>query len=185
MLNADYYKAFSICSILFYLSKCNSFGIDYRFLTAFATSLVNIFAIAYKDKEYAKLYSNKNTTSFPKTSYGLFALRDSLTITSSFVIKHDFISYLEKSFQMSHNNADLIASFTIPMAAQVISTPVHVLALDIYGRPNATFSQRTEHILKCNRSVCLGRILRIIPAFGVGGFLISSKQFCMVRLHLV
>ena len=52
------------------------------------TSIVNCAAIAWKDKEYAKFYQTKSTANFPKISYGLFALRDGLTIVSSFNLKH-------------------------------------------------------------------------------------------------
>ena len=68
---------------------------DYRVPTAVATSIVNCAAIAWKDREYAKMCAQA-AKNFPIASYGLFAIRDGLTVTSSFVLK---VSHL--SFRMS------------------------------------------------------------------------------------
>lgn len=61
-------------------------AIDYKIPTAVATSLTNIVAIAYKDREFARMQS-KSPASFPKTSYLLMGMRDCLTVTSTFVLK--------------------------------------------------------------------------------------------------
>lgn len=147
---------------------CHKIGIDYRIPTLVATSIANVSSIAYKDREYAKIF-NQTRMQFPKLSYGLFALRDSITIGASFILKKDAITYLEK--YMSHNIADLVASFAVPMAAQVISTPIHILSIDLFQRPNDSVKQRLDHITKLYPSVCSGRIIRIIPAFAIGGFI--------------
>jgi hypothetical protein len=60
-------------------------------------------------------------------SFALFALRDGLTITSSFVIKNTVKDKLEAEHGYSKNSADLIASFSVPMIAQLFSTPLHIL----------------------------------------------------------
>lgn len=150
---------------------CRSMDIDYKIPTVTLTSIVNVAAIAYKDREYAKLFERSSVT-FPFRSYALFALRDALTITSSFVIKKDVIQYLDRQFPaIPHNTNDLIASFLIPAAFQLLSTPIHILSLDLYSRPYASTYERLSLIRQTYRTVCGGRILRIIPAFGVGGFI--------------
>jgi len=78
---------------------------------------------------------------------------------------------LEAEHGLSHNNADLAASFAVPMIAQLASTPLHILSLDIYSHPESPFRMRMKEIAKGYMSVCSGRVLRIIPAFGVGGYL--------------
>jgi hypothetical protein len=176
-------------------------------------------------------------TVFPLSCYGLFALRDGLTVTSSFVLKvswkkrgerwredrippslvrsmqrdgclpasstffpalscprplpalfpcsprtiaillcppsaqNTIKERLEAEHGLSHNNADLAASFAVPMIAQLASTPLHILSLDIYSHPESPFRMRMKEIAKGYMSVCSGRVLRIIPAFGVGGYL--------------
>ncbi len=61
-------------------------GIDYKVPTAIATSVTNIIGVAAKDQAFARMMS-KAPTSFPMSSYVLFALRDGLTVTSTFVLK--------------------------------------------------------------------------------------------------
>ena len=149
---------------------CHKNNIEAALPTTFFTTLVNIIAISYKDKEYAKLNGQTNIK-FPKLSYGLFGIRDGITITSSFVIKPHVRTYLEKEWKLSHNNADLAASFAVPMIAQIFSTPIHIYSLDIYHRPQDTLAHRLALIRNSYTSVFFGRILRIIPAFGICGFL--------------
>jgi hypothetical protein len=156
---------------------CKKNGMDHKIPTFALTSIVNILTIAYKDKEYSKIFDQKKNI-FPKISYGLFALRDSMTIGSCFIIKQDVVSYLQHSWKIPHNTADLFASLFVPMTAQIFSTPIHIYSLDIYQRPNATFKERIENIMKMYHSVCFGRIIRIIPAFCIGGFIND-----MIRNH--
>ena len=111
---------------------------------------------------------------FPKISYALFALRDGLTIASSFVLKNIARDHLVSDYGMAKKHADLAASFAVPMAAQLFSTPVHILSLDFFNRPNSTFAARMSEIFKGYNSVVSGRVLRIIPAFGVGGYINDS-----------
>lgn len=147
---------------------CKKNKIDYKIPTLIATSTVNICTIAYKDKEYARMFNNVHNI-FPKKSLGLFAIRDMLTISSSFVYKKDFTTWLHK--YMPNNTADLIASITLPIAAQIISTPLHILAIDIYQRPFYNFSDRIQNIKVMYKSVCIGRVIRVLPAFCLGGFI--------------
>lgn len=162
-----YSSTYATANLTEYICKAN--GVDYKVPTLVATSLVNVATIAYKDRQYAKLF-NQPEHKFPKLSYGLFAIRDACTIGASFIVKKDFIRYLEKH-GWSHNLADLTACFIVPMSAQIVSTPVHIWSFDIYHRPHDGWKQRLEHIVRLYPTVCLGRMLRIIPAFGVGGYI--------------
>lgn len=148
----------------YYCKKTNT---DSKIPTLVSTSLVNIASISYKDREYTKLFQTQKSY-FPKSSYGLFALRDMLTIAACFTFKNDAIHKLNK--YMPHNLADFVASLTLPMFIQTISTPLHILAIDLYQRPLATNKERLQHIQKLYTSVCSGRIIRVIPAFCLGGF---------------
>jgi hypothetical protein len=147
---------------------CKKKNIDYKIPTLLTTSFVNIVTIAYKDKEYSKIFHSKNHI-FPKCSYGLFAVRDMITISSNFIFKNDCKNFLHN--YMPYNTADFIASLTLPIVAQTISTPLHILAIDIYQRPKMPFKDRIQNIKNLYPSVCYGRILRVIPAFCIGGFI--------------
>lgn len=147
---------------------CKKNDVDYKIPTLLTTTIVNIITIGYKDKEYSKIFNSKKSL-FTKTSYGLFAIRDILTISSSFVFKNDVKEYLHN--YMPNNAADLIASMTLPIMAQTISTPLHILAIDIYQRPNINLGDRIKNIKSSYLSVCSGRVIRVIPAFCIGGFI--------------
>jgi len=155
---------------------CKKNNIDYNIPTLFLTSIINILTIGYKDKEYSKIFNN-NFNRFPKSSYGLFAIRDIITIYSCFIFKNDCINYLSNYTQK--NTANFISSILIPISAQTISCPLHILAIDLYKNPNSTFTQRYNIIKSMYKQVCLGRIIRVIPAFCFGGFIndmIKNKQ---------
>jgi hypothetical protein len=148
---------------------CKANDVAHSIPTTLGTSFVNMVAIAYKDRVYANLYGTPSTT-FPRASYALFAMRDCLTITSSFVLKHDFKTYLQEQCGLSRTSADAAASFMVPMAAQLVSSPLHVVALDLYQRPSVEAGARWDIVKKQFVSTCTGRVLRVIPAFGIGGF---------------
>jgi hypothetical protein len=150
---------------------CRSAGVDYKIPTIVMASIANITAIAYKDKEFARMFGSSAKKVFPKLSFGLFALRDSITIASSFVAKKDFMEYLESRFGVEHKVADLVASLTVPMAAQIMSTPILILSLDLFTTPRASLIERIKSIFSKYPSVCAGRMFRVVPAFGIGGFI--------------
>ena len=109
---------------------------------------------------------------FPKISYGLFAVRDVMTISSSFIFKKDFTIFLHN--YMPNNTADFFASLTLPIVvcSQTISTPIPIFAIDIYQRPLVNFTDRLKKKKKVMySSVCTGRVIRVIPAFCIGGFI--------------
>jgi hypothetical protein len=140
-------------------------------------------------------------------AYSLFALRDSITIFSAFLFKYQFADYLIYNSNSNNNNqsypliqwsfpwqwtqqsAELFSSFLLPITAQLISTPFHILGMDIYNTNISGFTTHTTHIhniwqrrwqqiMKNYSHVCLSRILRIIPAFCIGSFVNDSlKQY--------
>lgn len=147
---------------------CRKNDIDYKIPTLMATSLINIISISYKDIIYSKLLKNK-LVKFPIQSNLLLATRDMMTINAAFIWKKDLINYFDK--YMMHNKSEFIVSIFLPISIQFVSTPIHILAIDIYENPNSTIRERYKNIKFCYKSILLGRILRTIPAFGVGGFI--------------
>ncbi|GAB5033752.1 Hypothetical protein NocV09_01500670 [Nannochloropsis oceanica] len=147
---------------------CMENGIDYKIPTAIATSVTNIVGVAAKDQAFARMMS-KAPSSFPLSSYVLFALRDGLTVTSTFVLKNTVRDHLVEDYNLRSSTADLMASFAVPMLAQIPSSPLHILSMDLYLRKEATWGSRVAEIARGYRNVVTGRVMRIIPAFGVGG----------------
>lgn len=135
------------------------------------TSLVNMLAISYKDAQYARLFQNKAYANIPFSSLALFGVRDILTIGSSFVMKRDVNRFLKEEFNLRPNFADFVSSFVLPISAQIFSTPLHILAIDFIHNQDKKVLDRMKEIQKLYWRVCIGRMARVIPAFGVGGFL--------------
>jgi hypothetical protein len=148
--------------------NCKKNNIDYKIPTLLATSFVNILTISYKDMIYSKLLKNA-LVKFPIQSNMLLAVRDIMTINACFIWKKDLINYLDK--YMMHNKSEIIASIVLPSSIQIISTPIHILAIDIYENPNSTITKRYKNIKLFYKSVLFGRVMRAIPAFGVGSFI--------------
>jgi hypothetical protein len=144
----------------------------------------------------------------PKLSYALFAIRDSMTIFASFnlppiiapqlaglpsAIKSRFSRIL--STESGRANT---AQFLAPAAIQIISTPIHLLGLDLYNRQgHLGFVERYPRILRDWGVSALARMGRIIvrpscfpyffsvfilanshkqPAFGVGGVVNANMR---------
>lgn len=71
------------------------------------------------------------------------------------------------------------AQFVIPAAVQVISTPLHLLGLDLYNRPGVSMlggrdagmgeEGRLRKVFGNWGVSAVARMGRIVPAFGVGG----------------
>lgn len=134
------------------------------------TSIINISMISYKDKIYSNLFS-KSIIKFPIKSYSLFILRDILTISSTFIFKNDVIYFIDRNTNLNSNYTSIFTSLFLPIFTQTISTPIHIYAIDIYNNPKNNIYDRLNIITKSYKHVCLGRILRIIPAFCLGGYI--------------
>jgi hypothetical protein len=140
-----------------------------------ASSTANIGLCLFKDQAFARLFGPGGPPRpVPLPSYALFTLRDCLTIFASFnvppllgpVISRNMGTELEKSI-----SGQTIAQFLAPATIQIVSTPMHLLGLDLYNRNarDITWGQRWS-IVKKNWGVsAVARMCRIVPAFGVGG----------------
>ncbi|KAK4939960.1 hypothetical protein LTR10_019812 [Elasticomyces elasticus] len=148
-----------------------------------ATSSVNMSGSIYKDSNFARMFGAKSVgpaAVVPKLSYALFAMRDSMTIFASFnlpsiiapqlahlppAVKSRFSRIL--STESGRANT---AQFLAPAGIQLLSTPLHLLGLDLYNRQGRMgLVDRIPRILRDWGVSSLARMGRIIPAFGVGG----------------
>ncbi|KAI8373707.1 hypothetical protein BD560DRAFT_446225 [Blakeslea trispora] len=154
-------------------TTCEQYSIDptrtslYKFIT---TSVTNIGLCVYKDKVFARMFGVAASRALPKLSYFLFAARDSLTIAASFTAPVHIAHLLQQtSFQPSSKSANTIAQLSCPAIVQIVSTPVHLLGLDLYNRPGVSMASRNQLIRKEYFKSTLARVGRIGPAFGIGG----------------
>ncbi|KAJ3405394.1 hypothetical protein CcCBS67573_g00570 [Chytriomyces confervae] len=139
-----------------------------------ASSTVNIAACVYKDKLLTHWCSLGPARPFPMSSYGLFGLRDSLTVAASFSLPPFLSAALQSNSSLSKTSCDSISQLALPCMVQFISTPIHLFGLDYYNHPSATVMQRVQVVKRDFIPATLARMGRILPAFGFGG-LVNNK----------
>ncbi|KIY00618.1 uncharacterized protein Z520_03281 [Fonsecaea multimorphosa CBS 102226] len=158
-----------------------------------ATSSVNMSLCVYKDSCFARMFgatapsSSPAAAVVPKLSYALFAVRDCLTIFASFNLPSIIAPQLANlppevrsrfSRILSTESGRMnTAQFMAPAAIQLISTPIHLLGLDLYNRQGRLgFGERYSRVVRDWGVSALARMGRIIPAFGVGGVVNSNMR---------
>ncbi|EPE03605.1 sequence orphan [Ophiostoma piceae UAMH 11346] len=153
-----------------------------------ASSAANIGICIYKDQVYVRMYGPPGVLprAVPMLSYTLFALRDCMTIFSSFIIPPRLgpaLTPVLDGFNL-HISGQTAAQFAAPALTQFVSTPVHLLGLDLYNREAASWRDRVASIRKNWAVSSFARIGRIVPAYGVGGVVNSKiRKSLMGRLE--
>ncbi|KAJ5180712.1 hypothetical protein N7492_003922 [Penicillium capsulatum] len=170
-------------------------------MTTFAsTFLVNSSVGIWKDVKFAQLFGHNRTspaavpapspkspnpepqppktarsigrTRIPLATYSAFLLRDGLTIFGSFSLPAMVSATIPDSIASQEYLKILIAQLAIPASIQLVSTPIHLFGLDLYNRPQLMPTKdRVSRISRDWIGASLLRMCRIIPAFGIGGFL--------------
>ena len=126
-----------------------------------------------KDKVFAKLFAAQGVpvpAPMSVKSLGLFAVRDSMTIFASFTLP-PIVSEKLQSFGVPQGTADVSSQLFSPCAMQFISTPLHLIGLDLYNNPNTSNASRISFVTQEYLKTAFARIGRILPAFGIGGVL--------------
>merc|ERR1711939_1152245 len=128
----------------------------------FAISSVNMSLCVYKDSCFARMFGAPSSSSaavVPRLSYALFAIRDSMTIFASFnlppiiapqlaSLPSAITSRFSRILSTESGRANT-AQFLAPAAIQMISTPIHLLGLDLYNRQGRLgFAERYPRILR-------------------------------------
>lgn len=173
-----------------------------------ASSATNIGICIYKDQVFVRMFGPPGAVPrpVPGPSYLLFALRDCMTIFASFNIPPRLGPYLNEKFGLGDasgtktKNAlmravsgQTVAQFAAPALTQFLSTPVHLLGLDLYNRAwqasgnaggPATWSDRFAAVRKNWLVSSVARIGRIVPAFGIGGVVnMKMRKSFMTKLE--
>ncbi|PHH81885.1 hypothetical protein CDD82_7641 [Ophiocordyceps australis] len=162
-----------------------------------ASSTANVALCIYKDRAFVRLFGTATAPRpVPWPCYALFTLRDCITIFASFnlppLLAPRIDNYLhgpkDSATQRASNSnkgsvaanthptssssipSGLVAAqFLAPAAVQFLSTPLHLLGLDLYNRPSSSPTDRASRVRANWLVSSLARICRIVPAFGVGG----------------
>ncbi|KAL4952427.1 Cys/Met metabolism PLP-dependent enzyme-domain-containing protein [Aspergillus filifer] len=115
---------------------------------------------------------NSTALRVPKISYTLFCLRDSITIFASFNIPALIAPSIPDSIASTPGMKAAVAQFSCPALMQFVSTPMHLLGLDLYNRQPPGGLGWRERALRIRRDYvasCFARMGKIVPAYGVGG----------------
>lgn len=146
-----------------------------------ASSAANIGLCIYKDQVFARLFGPSGA-GVPRPvalpTYALFAARDCMTIFASFNVPHLLGPVLTARLGdevQRYASGRTLAQFAAPAAVQLVSTPVHLLGLDVYNRPfdalrnGPGLAERWAAVRRNWGVSTAARVCRIVPAFGVGG----------------
>ncbi|KAF2637498.1 hypothetical protein P280DRAFT_552171 [Massarina eburnea CBS 473.64] len=141
-----------------------------------ATSTANLSLCLYKDNRFTQLFgSTSSSRPVPLPTFALFTVRDCLTIFASFNLPHVIAPQLEQKMGdevKKYIGAASMAQFVTPAAVQIVSTPLHLLGLDLYNRQGVrAFGQngRVARVMRDWVKSAFARMGRIVPAFGIGG----------------
>ena len=145
-----------------------------------ATTAVSTGLTVYKDSQIARTLGSRGlTAAVPVSSLLLFGLRDSITIFGSFNLPpllapampslpfrgadHEITDREEERQRL------MVAQLCLPVAAQLLTTPVHLFGLDLYNRNYALGArQRLGRVMRDYWLAVPVRMVRIVPAFGLG-----------------
>eukprot|EP00670_Eutreptiella_braarudii_P009868 CAMPEP_0174311250 /NCGR_PEP_ID=MMETSP0810-20121108/3602_1 /TAXON_ID=73025 ORGANISM="Eutreptiella gymnastica-like, Strain CCMP1594" /NCGR_SAMPLE_ID=MMETSP0810 /ASSEMBLY_ACC=CAM_ASM_000659 /LENGTH=313 /DNA_ID=CAMNT_0015419455 /DNA_START=154 /DNA_END=1093 /DNA_ORIENTATION=- len=140
-----------------------------------STTAANMSSSMMKDSILAKMFGSGPARSFPLQSYGAFVCRDTITIAAGFTIPGPLSEVFHENSSWSKGNCEIAAQLLCPVSMQVICTPIHLMGLDYYNRPEVTFSDRVAFIKGQYAMVLVVRMARMLPAFGFGG--LGNKYF--------
>lgn len=139
------------------------------------TTAVNMSAGVAKDAAFARMYGSKASTGpTPRLTYGLFALRDVLTIGGGFIVPPLVASALVSSGAIDEQRAPAAAQIISPMGMQLVCTPLHLGALNVYNMPDASVGERASDVGKTLPQATVARMFRFCAAYGIGGLMNKS-----------
>ncbi|KAI5365991.1 hypothetical protein Slin14017_G036310 [Septoria linicola] len=136
-----------------------------------ATSAANISLTMIKDSQFTKMYSTVAARPVPPVTFAFYALRDSMTIFASFNLPQMIAPNLPLSETAEkYISRTSAAQFLAPAGIQLLSTPLHLLGLDMYNRNgDTTVADRMRKVRTDWLKSSVARMCRIVPAFGFGG----------------
>ncbi|TYZ63120.1 hypothetical protein PybrP1_008203 [[Pythium] brassicae (nom. inval.)] len=134
-----------------------------------ATTAVNMSLCIAKDRAFAQMFGVVAPSAFPLAAVGLFAVRDSLTVAASFNAPKAVARKLQDDTGVDPARARTAAQLLCPALVQFVSTPLHLLGLDLYNHKGAGAAAHLRVVRREYLKSAIARIGRIGPAFGIGG----------------
>ena len=146
------------------------------------TSGVSTGLTIYKDGRLARIFGNAaQRGKIPLSSYCLFTVRDSITIFASFALPAAIAPSLSAVIE-NEGRRMKAAQFLLPMAVQPITTPIHLLSLDLYNRQTRLgLLNRGRRVMRDVWTATPARMFRVLPAFGFGGVINKGLRDAFAR----
>lgn len=156
---------------------------------ALAATAVNIGTCVFKDGYYAKTASGM---AVPILTYALFTARDAVTMYSSFNLPvllapmlptfPNTTSFLGDCIAKSEQVRLQAAQILVPAAAQIVTTPLHLLGIDIHNRQGKiTRRDRVRAVWSHFAFATPLRIMRVLPPYGFGNAVNNSCRTTMLH----
>ncbi|KAI9332252.1 hypothetical protein BDR26DRAFT_869550 [Obelidium mucronatum] len=146
-----------------------------------ASSGINITLCAWKDSLFTQWYGVVKPKPIPTLSLALFGLRDSMTVGTSFLAPPIASKFLQSEYKVSKASADFVTQMTLPCLVQFVSTPVHLVSLDLYNHPGVSAKEHWKMVKTNYWKTAVGRVFRTVPGFGVGG--VANRQLRVEMNH--
>ncbi|KKY29328.1 hypothetical protein UCDDA912_g10748 [Diaporthe ampelina] len=105
----------------------------------------------------------------PASATAAFLLRDIITVFGSFALAPQVSAAIPDSLARTAQAKASASQLVVPALTQVVATPVHLVALDMYSRPGRQGpAGRARKAREKLASTTVMRALRLVPAFGFG-----------------
>ncbi|KAH7252952.1 hypothetical protein B0J15DRAFT_398871 [Fusarium solani] len=145
-------------------------------LTFLSVTAVNVPLGIWKDLKFANMYGsgnpNSKTATMPSRPYkaavSAFLVRDSATIFGSFCLAPWLADAVPDFITASQHMKGTISQMTVPMLAQSIATPAHLVGLDYYSGRRSPWREKASRVKAEFPSAGLIRCVRVVPTFGLG-----------------
>jgi hypothetical protein len=158
------------------------------------TTFVNSGTSMIKDRAYARMFSktaaSTQASSFPRSTYSMWMMRDLSVIGSSFILPDIVSQHLVENYDVDRSRAQYMCQLGLPVAAQLVAGPFHYLGLDMFNRnlDHKSMSQalidRSQKLYHGIVPVIMARVARIAPGYGIGGVL-NTKWRTAWREYLI
>ena len=144
-----------------------------------AATSTNMALCVAKDRAFARLFGTIAPTSLPAASYALWLGRDLASMYFFFTlppllaaaIASFFLKKNDDPTNQKASTASSAARFLSPVAAQLVTTPLHLMGLDFYNRRLAKPADRIAFLRREFPVTLTARVARIMPAYSLGGVL--------------
>ena len=146
-----------------------------------ASTIGNMSTGIAKDRAFARMYGVVAAKGMPLPSYGLFFSRDVLAMAFVFTLPPLVTPAITKAVDdynlpLTPAQTSLATRLTTPVVSQLFSTPLHLLGLAVYNNTGGGVAAHLQTLRETYPETVTLRMLRIIPAFSVGGVVNTSLR---------